>query len=79
MLPCVTIVGFGFSVERSLAEWAEQYIQDDDLAVEIAEKMITSDPWEYPWNEDQPPSYYMEFSVSFLDEFKRQLEVFRNA
>lgn len=79
MLPCVDVVGFGFSITVSLPEWSEQYIQDDETTIEIADRMSESYPWEYPWNEDQPPSYYMEFSISNLDEFRSQLEAFKNA
>jgi hypothetical protein len=70
--PCITRKFCGGEETVSLSGFARYVVQDDDMALDIAQRMLGGvDP--YTYNEDEP-EFYEEFSVLDHDELQRQVE-----
>lgn len=71
---CITVIGHGFTEHVTLADWAFNHIQDNEVAIEVADRLLRYGT--YDWNEDEP-EFYVEFEVRHQDELTRQLVAFK--
>lgn len=69
----ITRTYFGGMEVISWDEWATNVIQDREVALEVAERMLAKPEIEYDWNEGID-RFYETFLIADLDGFKRAYE-----
>lgn len=67
----IRVAYHGGSADMSFVEFARYEVQDDDLALEVAERMLNGDT-PYAWNEDQP-EHYRSFEIIDADALRAQV------
>lgn len=74
-LVCVERKGHGFTERLNLWDWADDAIQDHNIAADVARAMLSGrDPYE--WNENEP-EFYETFHIidrSILEEQLAELD-----
>lgn len=73
--PCILREFLGGSEEQNFDQWATSTIQDHEVALEIAAKML-SGFHPCPYNADQP-EFYEEFTITDGEALRLQMEAFK--